>query len=92
MLLRLCEALDLEALAMTRPTVGGSLNYAVLAQLHKPTDPRAIAVEIRRMHAGGLKPRDVAVALRLDLSQVLEAIGEKPADPISPQSNKAPTT
>jgi hypothetical protein len=85
MLLRLCEALDLEALAMTRPTVGGSLNYAALAQLHRPTSPKAISAEIRRLHADGLKPRDISVALRIDLSQVLQIIGELSADAVPTQ-------
>ena len=78
---------------MTRTTVGGTLEYAALAQLHRPTSPEAIAVEIRRLHAEGLKPRDIAVALRLGLTQVLEAIGDRSADGTPPlQHNETPTT
>jgi hypothetical protein len=70
MLLRLCEGLDLEALAMTRPTVGGPLNYAALAQLHRPADPNRLATEIRRLHRDGLTAQDIATALRIDVVQV----------------------
>jgi hypothetical protein len=50
---------------MTRSTIGGPVDYARLAQLHKPSDPAAIEREVRRLHAEGLTARDIAVALRL---------------------------
>jgi hypothetical protein len=52
----------------TRPNVGGTLDmsaYAQLADLNRPTDPIALATEIRRLHASGLTARDIATALRL---------------------------
>jgi hypothetical protein len=48
--------------------VGGTLDmsaYAQLAEMHRPTDPIALAAEIRRLHESGLTARDIATALRL---------------------------
>ena len=48
--------------------VGGTLDmsaYAQLAQLHRPTEPIALAAEIRRLHESGLTARGIATALRL---------------------------
>jgi hypothetical protein len=42
--------------------------------MFKPTDPTAIAAEIRRLHQTGLKPRDIATSLRMGLGAVLEAL------------------
>ncbi len=49
-------------------------NWTQLAQMHRPTDPAVIAAEIRRMYREGLKPRDIAVALRLGVSAVLQVL------------------
>jgi hypothetical protein len=49
-------------------------DWRLLADVHKPTDPAAIAAEIRRLHATGLKPRDISNTLRLDLGVVLQAL------------------
>jgi hypothetical protein len=49
-------------------------SYEMRANLHKPSDPDAFALEIRRLHSEGLKPRDIANALRLDLAAVLTAL------------------
>jgi hypothetical protein len=66
--------------------LSGSVEYArrgreatehvARADLHRPTDPGALAREIRRQVDSGLKPRDVATALRIDLAVVLGAIRE----------------
>jgi hypothetical protein len=48
--------------------------WALLANLHRPTDPTALAGEIRRLHGTGLTPRDIATSLRIDLSVVLTAL------------------
>lgn len=48
--------------------------WELLANQHRPSDPVAIASEIRRLHASGLTPRDVSVALRIDMGAVLEAL------------------
>jgi hypothetical protein len=39
--------------------------YNTMANQHRPDDPAALAVEIRRLHADGLTARDIAEALRL---------------------------
>lgn len=57
-----------------------AIDFDRLARLHMPSDPAALRAECRRLLAAGLKPRDVSIALRLDLGQVLEAL----ADPTSP--------
>jgi hypothetical protein len=54
--------------------IGGELDWRALADRHRPRDPGALAREIRRQVASGLKPRDVASAMRLDLGQVLAAL------------------
>ena len=69
---------------MSRP-IPGVLNMAALAMLagkthddraqaYRPTDPAALAAEIRRLAASGLTGRDISVALRVGLGQVLEAL------------------
>jgi hypothetical protein len=66
---------------MTR-NIGGVVDlaaYARLAQLHRPTDPEAVAAEIWRPHRTGLTSRDIATALRLppdDVINVLETARE----------------
>jgi hypothetical protein len=42
--------------------------------LYRPTNPDDLAAAIRRMAKQGLKPRDVASMLRLDIAVVLEAL------------------
>lgn len=53
---------------------GEAADHAARADRHRPTDPGAIAAEIRRQVATGLRPRDVASAMRLDLAVVLDAL------------------
>jgi hypothetical protein len=53
--------------------------WALLANLHRPTDPVALASEIRRLRETGLTARDISVALRLDIGAVLEALRESAA-------------
>jgi hypothetical protein len=40
-------------------------DYNARASQHRPDDPAALAVEIRRLHADGLTSRDISEALRL---------------------------
>jgi hypothetical protein len=54
-----------------------STDYATRATLHRPTDPSVLGAEIRRMHAIGLKARDIAEALHLNLAAVIEALHSK---------------
>jgi hypothetical protein len=74
---RVCSGKDILP-AADRRTIGGPLGvaqYAVLANLHRPSDPAALAAEIARLNRGGLKPLDISVALRVALPTVLEALG-----------------
>ena len=64
---------------MTRTNIGGVLDmaaYADLASMHRPHDPAVMASEIRRLRATGLSARDVSVALRLPLDEVINVLGE----------------
>jgi len=66
---------------MTRRNIGGDLDlaaYAALAQRHRPTDPAALAGEIQRLAASGLKARDIATALRLPLDTVVNVLEASP--------------
>jgi hypothetical protein len=45
-----------------------------LAELHRPTDPAVIAAEVRSLYRQGLKPRDIAVALRIGVPAVLQVL------------------
>jgi hypothetical protein len=53
-------------------------DWRQLADLHRTTDPAQIGAEVRRLHQSGLKPRDIAASLRLDLSFVLSALTQDP--------------
>jgi len=57
-----------------RNTSGGALSVDALRQLHRPADPVLLGAEARRLAATGLKPRDIAGALRWALPEVLEAL------------------
>ena len=62
-----------------QPAIGGTHGLELYQALsgrdrHRPTDPEVLATEIRRLHASGLRPRDIAQALRLDLGTVLGAL------------------
>lgn len=62
---------------MSRST-GGVLDmaaYEALAGKHRPTDAKALAAEIRRLYATGLRPRDIAGALRLTHAEVFNVLG-----------------
>lgn len=52
-------------------------DYDQAAALHRPTDPVALASEIRRLaRENHLTARDIAVALRLDIAFVLESLNQ----------------
>ncbi len=66
---------------MIRPPLGGPLGmaqYAALAAMHRPTDPAALAAEIRRLHRTGLTSRDIAAALRMRLDEVVNVLEAPP--------------
>lgn len=50
-------------------SIGGVLDYRLLAQLHRPDD-EGLRREAIRLTAQGLSPADIAVALRLHVEQV----------------------
>jgi hypothetical protein len=54
-----------------------STDYATRATLHQPTDPSVMGAEIHRLHGTGLKARDIAEALHLNLAAVIEALHSK---------------
>jgi len=59
--------------------IGGTLGmreYAALAQQHRPTDPKVLATEIRRLAATGLRAIDISTALRLPHDFVVNVLGE----------------
>jgi len=41
---------------------------------HRPTDPAALACEIRRLYAGGLSARDIASCTRTSITDVLDSL------------------
>ncbi len=48
--------------------------YRRRAEQHRPEDLESIAAEIQHLRASGLQPRDISMALGIDLGQVLEAL------------------
>lgn len=46
-------------------------DYRQAAQRHRPTDPQALAIAVQDLAAQGLTLRDIAVALRMDIAEVL---------------------
>lgn len=58
---------------MKHPNIG-VMRYDLLAQANRPTDPKILAAEVRRLSAGGLTAVDIAMALRLALPAVLEML------------------
>lgn len=57
--------------------IGGALDYRVLAELHRPSDPALLKAEICRLADSGLTPMDIAIALRIDPVLVREMLKEK---------------
>lgn len=55
-------------------SIGGAMDYAALAQKYRPTDPAALAAEVRRLASTGLSATDISTALRIDLAQVREML------------------
>ncbi len=56
-------------------SIDGTLDYRLLAQQHRPTDQAALAAEVRRMASQGLRPRDIAAALGMNVVLVLHILG-----------------
>jgi hypothetical protein len=60
-------------------------SYDLRANAHRPRDPLKLAQAIHTLNDSGLKPRDIASALRLDLEAVLAGLqSTTETDPCSP--------
>jgi DNA-binding NarL/FixJ family response regulator len=57
--------------------IGGVLDYRLLANLHRPSDPVALKLEVIRLSASGLKARDIAQALQLSWVAVEQMLREE---------------
>jgi hypothetical protein len=60
---------------MTWTTIPGALDLDAMAVLYgrdqyRPTDPEQLGGEIRRLARSGLKPLEIARAMRLTLEQI----------------------
>jgi hypothetical protein len=74
--------LDSRRVDRSQNALPGSAAYIARADQHKPTG-QPLQGEIHRLSKGGLTPRDIAVALRLDLPAVVEVLGPPAAQPAS---------
>jgi hypothetical protein len=54
----------------------GAAEYEYLAARNRPTDPQALAQEIRRLRATGLSASDISMALRLSHDYVVNVLGQ----------------
>lgn len=54
-----------------RTTIGGPLDYRLMADLYKPSTKGGIRLAVAELLRQRLKARDVAAALRIDLAEVL---------------------
>ena len=57
-----------------RCTIGGRMDYHLLAQLHRPADTSTLAAEVLRMHREGLTATDISSHLRLPLGWTIEVV------------------
>lgn len=55
-------------------SIGGVMDYSVLARKHMPADPAKLRDEVRRLSSTGLTAADIATALRLNLAAVREML------------------
>jgi DNA-directed RNA polymerase specialized sigma24 family protein len=60
--------------APLRPGTDSPDDWMRRAQQHRPTNPALLRAAIIELQAQGLKPRDIAQAMRVSLPVVLEAI------------------
>lgn len=59
-------------------TIGGSLDYRLLATKHRPVDPVALAQEVRRLRESGLMARDIGAALGMSWEAVEQILRDEP--------------
>lgn len=65
---------------VSRHHIGGTLDYAALATLHRPSDPAMLAREARHLLALGLTYADVAACIGISkaaVKQLLKSTTEK---------------
>lgn len=60
--------------------IGGKLDLAALAALHRPADTDALEREVRRLAAQGLRLRDIASALHVHCLVVARVLERPPVD------------
>ena len=75
---------------MTRRTIGGVLDYRLLAQLHRPVSQQQLAVEARRLHHQGLQPQDIGEALGMAPEAIRQLLGRQEARQLPVQPRNAP--
>ncbi len=61
-----------------RQTISGTLEYRLLAQFYKPTDPAGIAQAARRLAALGWKAQDIAETMGMSTLAVQQLLAEHP--------------
>lgn len=61
-----------------RSTIGGTLDYAAMAQLYGPQNEATMANAARELAARGLTERDIGQHLRLDPTAVKRLLGRSP--------------
>jgi hypothetical protein len=61
---------------LTMPA-GSHGSWALMAEMHRPTDSTAIAAEIRRLRQTGLTVHDIAAALHLGVAAVEQALRQE---------------
>lgn len=61
-----------------RSSIGGTLDYAVLAKLHQPRDRTTLAREARKLAGQGLTEQDIGSALVLDPTAVRKLLNDCP--------------
>ncbi len=59
---------------VSRHHIGGTLDRAALAVLHRPTDPETMARAACALAARGFKPRDIADVLGLSKAAVTQLL------------------
>jgi len=64
-------------------------NYRHRAERYRPTDPAAIAGEIRRQSAAGLKPRDIAAAMGVHTETIFDALRDTVARTTPPRKEQS---
>lgn len=62
--------------------VGGPLDYATLAQMHRPKTAEALRREVQRLAQNGLTPNDIGSALKMSPASVRELLVATPDEAV----------